>query len=940
MADETEDWPAHVSNAKLTLETEDAGNEDPEDEEYDPLFGQFTDVVITLPWEQVLEEERRLIRMKLRARCPQGRGEPFSLAFSGGGVRCAAFQAGVLWRLAQRGMLKDVEYLTAVSGGGYIASSFISHALGTEPPKHPSQVNKWYLDVVAKTVCLMQRNAGLFVRDCCDNPWMPTLGGGLCPQLCDIPILLVMLVLTLISNPTMFVVAALIPASELIDIFFGSGMRAAFCAPSNAGTIDILMKFSPLGQAWWAVVCVIGINFTIWSIGKILCAWPPAGTTRPIGYLVVQASTGFLARLVIAMSTILLLIQGATLAQRMKYELTPELAPLRPVACASFVCPIVTTSGKELEEEPCTSRDNFWGKPWFYVQDFTFEFNCTQPGVPEKLQKLEAELRSVRQNRLVSVVSLAFIFLTALTFFSIVMLPVFPTLLVNWTGPLSALLLVMLFVQFRVYGTISEQNFFDGRIHYTRESWQLFMRYSLAFGTLAIPFWNEIRSLWHWYYRRCLRQSFFEGGSDRAWSEIGASPFCPLLLFTGTVNDFKRPGDDNSLSEISFSPLHTGSVKCGYVPTPHYRSLAQTTALTGAGCLDAISLSMDNHLRTRFWLEVLNLSWGHYILFDRWRLSRTFRRCVALAGSWEQEATWALHRIPSVALWILVASLLDLGWELVRASNGDPATCSRGKELLMCSLGLSIGMVGMSFFSFFRIADFLMFSSPIRMIQQATQYFASGDKPPRMLYVTDGGVKDCTSLHQLLMRRTRKILLVLAAMDPEDDLFVLRTAMEGAVAAKLSSFFDPRDPRRDVRILLDEFKKDKSIPFLHIGIRYGWAGDKAVTFGHLFVLKNRLSPSLQGWKMPPSLTPEEIRGEEIESSDDEDWGDLLPTDLGGWGCCNCCHTSGCNCGRKFPQLTVAGYVYLSPQLFNCLCRLGNMMASPVLDAMSSVDLGV
>ena len=44
------------------------------------------------------------------------------LALSGGGIRSAAFNMGVLQTLAHSGLLARVDYLSSVSGGGYIAS--------------------------------------------------------------------------------------------------------------------------------------------------------------------------------------------------------------------------------------------------------------------------------------------------------------------------------------------------------------------------------------------------------------------------------------------------------------------------------------------------------------------------------------------------------------------------------------------------------------------------------------------------------------------------------------------------------------------------------------------------------------------------------------------------------------------------------------------------
>jgi len=44
------------------------------------------------------------------------------LAFSGGGIRSATFNLGVLQGLAKAGVLKFADYLSTVSGGGYIGS--------------------------------------------------------------------------------------------------------------------------------------------------------------------------------------------------------------------------------------------------------------------------------------------------------------------------------------------------------------------------------------------------------------------------------------------------------------------------------------------------------------------------------------------------------------------------------------------------------------------------------------------------------------------------------------------------------------------------------------------------------------------------------------------------------------------------------------------------
>ncbi|MEJ7681443.1 MAG: patatin-like phospholipase family protein [Segetibacter sp.] len=46
----------------------------------------------------------------------------FALAFSGGGIRSATFNLGILQGLAKKGLINKFDYLSTVSGGGYIGS--------------------------------------------------------------------------------------------------------------------------------------------------------------------------------------------------------------------------------------------------------------------------------------------------------------------------------------------------------------------------------------------------------------------------------------------------------------------------------------------------------------------------------------------------------------------------------------------------------------------------------------------------------------------------------------------------------------------------------------------------------------------------------------------------------------------------------------------------
>lgn len=97
--------------------------------------------------ETVIEAEREKIKLR-RRRCGLAEGNPASdsvgLALSGGGVRSATYNLGLLQALHEADILKRVDYLSTVSGGGYIGASLTRHlnywptdhdsSGGTEPP--------------------------------------------------------------------------------------------------------------------------------------------------------------------------------------------------------------------------------------------------------------------------------------------------------------------------------------------------------------------------------------------------------------------------------------------------------------------------------------------------------------------------------------------------------------------------------------------------------------------------------------------------------------------------------------------------------------------------------------------------------------------------------------------------------------------------------------
>jgi Patatin-like phospholipase len=82
----------------------------------------------------VFETERKIIARRRNAikqtpAEPSGPEATIGLALSGGGIRSATFSLGVIQWLARQDLLKKVDYLSTVSGGGYTGSYLMSHFL-------------------------------------------------------------------------------------------------------------------------------------------------------------------------------------------------------------------------------------------------------------------------------------------------------------------------------------------------------------------------------------------------------------------------------------------------------------------------------------------------------------------------------------------------------------------------------------------------------------------------------------------------------------------------------------------------------------------------------------------------------------------------------------------------------------------------------------------
>lgn len=874
--------------------------------------------LVDLNFDRIFREEQDLIENKRRQRGEsggffQGARPRFALAFSGGGTRAAAFQSGVLWRLAKSGRLKDVDYISAVSGGAYIASAFASEVHATEAPKNDSEADVFYLNVVARTIERMQRNAGNFVRD-------PSQAGK--AAWFDCPAAVLMFLCTILLNPIQVLIVWLVPITECIQLFFGAALRAVVCdMAEGTGGWDTLTKWSSLNFVVVTLIWTLGATFIFWVMSLTPMAQPSKEDPTPQNprprelYLWVHGCMAFSSRFAIVLILLILLIACVPAVQVFSYGSTA----LWGSAMQSKMCMHYIAHMQKLEKAPTMLP----GMGCANFHDGVAWYAGISPDVTPvvTINNVTMHLPYVGSVHHSSVTSFVVMILAIMLLIAGLLVPLVPELfltILEFVGPAIAFVLIVLFVQFRIYGPITGQSLLWDWGDFDSTNWDTFVKICFISSLVIVPLYNDFRRIFHWYYVKSLRSSWFNGGKDISFPELTRHPYCPFLIYTGTVSDYIRPGRSESICEISFSPLHTGSDTTGYIRTPDYRTLAKCTALTAAGCLDAVALSMSSHLRFRFWMEVLNLSWGDYILFIQRKNRLLVRLSMWISEIWQREVLMFLHRVPGIVMWLAFMTLLYSGWWMAMHSGNED--CPTAKLLVHLAILLVVTTLALSFFCFNPSLDFLMFSPLIRQVHQATRYFFRGYKPPSLLYVSDGGVQDCTTIVQLMRRRCERILLVLAAADPNDELAVFRSAMNVATEERLGSFYDPDDPKRDIRILLDDFQKDAEKPFLHLGIRYGWNGtDEEATLGQLFIVKNRLPPSLEEMPVLPLLTEQEIAFGGVE----HDGGNgLKVSELGGIGCSDCCHRNGCNCGTKFPHLTGANYLWLTPTLFSSLCRLG------------------
>ena len=137
------------------------------------------------------------------------------LAFSGGGIRSAAFCSGVLRRLLQRET--RIDYLSCVSGGGYTGSAYVDWKYR----KHNVDDPKWHHEFFEH----MRERSGLMCN------WQIPLHG-----IVDTVLIVLLILFVCVLMPLLIWGCYAFPVAYAINLCFGDLLRANFSCPDYPTT--------------------------------------------------------------------------------------------------------------------------------------------------------------------------------------------------------------------------------------------------------------------------------------------------------------------------------------------------------------------------------------------------------------------------------------------------------------------------------------------------------------------------------------------------------------------------------------------------------------------------------------------------------------------------------------------------------------------------------
>jgi predicted acylesterase/phospholipase RssA len=231
-------------------------------------------------FQQVFEEECKHLEQLHREAGPAGAGfardQLMGLALSGGGIRSATFNLGVLQALAEARLLEQFDYLSTVSGGGYIGSwlsAWINRRDEANRAQEQAQSEQPGAQVEHKPgVTSVQQELGSSLdRDEEPAPvrFLRSYSNYLTPKT------------GLLSSDTLAAVATYLRNFMLNVAILVACLVAVLLLPRVAASIGSVLRDAPCAAL---LIGVVALAFAIWFIELNLATQLPQSTRRAAWY--------------------------------------------------------------------------------------------------------------------------------------------------------------------------------------------------------------------------------------------------------------------------------------------------------------------------------------------------------------------------------------------------------------------------------------------------------------------------------------------------------------------------------------------------------------------------------------------------------------------------------------------------------------------------------
>ena len=179
---------------------------------------------LPIPYEQSMDPSNSTIQQS--GEPSSGNQKSVGIAFSGGGIRSAAFCSGVLRRMLQEKLSLGDVYLSCVSGGGYTGAAFLDwlhwkKCPSGSPTTTPPNGEDWYEQFFEQ----MKNNAGYICN------WQYP-----CWALCQSLHFIFILLVTVFVLPCLLWLPYSLPVAVTVDFLFGDILREGITCPEPVQT--------------------------------------------------------------------------------------------------------------------------------------------------------------------------------------------------------------------------------------------------------------------------------------------------------------------------------------------------------------------------------------------------------------------------------------------------------------------------------------------------------------------------------------------------------------------------------------------------------------------------------------------------------------------------------------------------------------------------------